>query len=213
MTDPSLISFIRESLALGKSREELGRVLREAGWPKDQIETALSAFAVVDFPVPVPKPKSQLSARDAYMYLVMFSMLYLTAYNFGSLMFQFIDSVFPDPLNARYGDAIGGKIRWATSSLLVAFPIFVFVASRISKGIRLDPSQRTSGVRKWLTYITLSLAACIIVGDLIVVINSLLSGSLTLRFVLKALTITLIAGSVFGYYLQLMRADDAALKE
>ncbi len=213
MTDATLLSFVEESLRSGASKADTERVLIEAGWSRDQVTSALGAFSSVDFPVPVPRPKSQLSARDAFMYLVMFGMLYVTAYNFGNLLFQFINLAFPDPLIDQYGDSVGRQIRWATSSLLVAFPVFLFVASRISKSITDDPTQRTSGVRKWLTYLTLSVAACIIVGDLIYLLNSLLSGDLTVRFVLKSLTVGLIAGTIFGYYLWSMRADDEALNQ
>lgn len=213
MADATLLSFVEESLRSGASRADTERVLVEAGWSKDQVISALGAYSSVDFPVPVPRPKSQLSARDAFMYLVMFGMLYVTAYNFGNLIFQFINLAFPDPLIEQYGDIVGRQIRWATSSLLVAFPVFLFVASRISKSLTSDPSQRTSGVRKWLTYLTLSIAACVIVGDLIYLLNSLLSGALTVRFVLKSLTVGLIAGAVFGYYLWSMRVDDMALNQ
>jgi hypothetical protein len=213
MADATLLLFVEESLRSGASREDTERVLKEAGWPKNQVTSALSAYSSVDFPIPVPKPKSQLSARDAFMYLVMFGMLYVTAYNFGNLLFQFINLAFPDQLMEHYRDSAGSQIRWATSSLLVAFPVFLFVASRISKSIASDPSQRTSGVRKWLTYLTLSFAACVIVSDLIYLLNSLLSGALTMRFVLKSLTVGLIAGAVFGYYLWSMRADDEALNQ
>lgn len=213
MTDATLLSFVEESLRSGASKVDIERVLIEAGWSKDQVISALGAYSSVDFPIPVPRPKSQLSARDAFMYLVMFGMLYVIAYNFGNLLFQFINLAFPDPLVEEYGDFTGRKIRWATSSLVVAFPVFLFVAGRISKSIAKDPTQRTSGVRKWLTYLTLSVAACIIVGDLIYLLNSLLSGELTVRFVLKSLTVGLVAGAVFGYYLWAMRTDDEALAQ
>jgi hypothetical protein len=143
----------------------------------------------------------------------MFAMLYVTAYNLGILLFQFIELAYPDPLIDRYGHSAGSAIRWATSSLIVAFPVFLFVASRISLSINSDPTQRTSSVRKWLTYLTLAVAACVIVGDLIVLLNSLLSGSLTMRFVLKSLSVGVIAGAVFGYYLLSMRTDGLALNQ
>jgi len=34
-------------------------------------------------------------------------MLYVTAYNFGNLLFQFINLAFPDPLIEQYGDIAG----------------------------------------------------------------------------------------------------------
>jgi len=213
MADVTLIAFVNDSLRSGASREDTERVLLEAGWSKNQVKSALGAYSPVDFPVPVPVPKVQLSARDAFMYLVMFGMLYVSAYNFGNLLFQFINLAFPDPLLQEYGDFSGSRIRWSTSALLVAFPVFLFVSFRISKSIAKDSTRRTSGIRKWLTYLTLSLAACIIVGDLIYLLNSLLSGELTVRFVLKVLTVGLISGGIFGYYLWLMRADDEALAQ
>jgi hypothetical protein len=119
---------------------------------------------------------------------------------------------FPDPVADQYR-RIGYQMRWSTSAVLVTFPIFLFTASRIAKSIKHDPVQRTSAVRKWLTYLTLALAACTVAGDLVYLINSLLSGELTLRFVLKTLTVAAIAGAVFGYYLWSMQADERALAE
>ena len=212
MADARLDSFVQEALRSGASREDTERVLVGAGWAKDQISSALAAYSVVDFSIPVPRPKSQLSARDGFLYLVMFGMLYVSAYNFGNLIIQFINLGFPDPVIDQY-QRIGSRIRWSTSAVLVAFPIFLFIASRITKSLEQDPAQRTSGVRKWLTYLTLALAACIVAGDLIFLLNSLLSGELTTRFVLKGLTVGLIAGAVFGYYLWSMRAAEEELAE
>ena len=33
---------------------------------------ALAGFAEIDFPVPVPRPRPYLSAREAFIYLVVF---------------------------------------------------------------------------------------------------------------------------------------------
>ena len=213
MADAALLAFVQDSLRAGASREDTERVLVEAGWSREQVSTALSAYAAVDFPVPVPVPKAQVSARDAFLYLVMFGMLYTSAYNLGNLLFQFIDLAFPDPLIQPIGDIVGAQIRFATSSLLVAFPVFLFVAWRIERRIAADPTQRTSGVRKWLTYLTLFVAAFVILGDVIALLNGMLSGNLTARFLLKALTVGLIAGAIFGYYLWSMRADDETLNQ
>jgi hypothetical protein len=45
----------------------------------------------------------------------------------------------------------------------------------------------------------------VVAGDLIAVINSFLGGELTVRFVLKALTVLVIAGGIFGFYLSDIR--------
>lgn len=210
MAESPLLDFVESALRAGASREETEAVLLKAGWARDQVDDALASFVDVDFPVPVPRPKAYLSARDAFLYLVMFGMLYVSAFNFGALIFQFIDMAFPDPV-ADYGeffqDYSSWRIRWSTSSLLVAFPIFIYVAHRISKESAADPVRRTGAVRKWLTYVTLFVTACIIVSDLIYLVYSLLSGELTTRFILKALTVGGISGGIFAYYLWTMRPD------
>ena len=63
------------------------------------------------------------------------------------------------------------------------------------------PEKRNLRIRKWLIYFTLFAAALIIIGDLVALIFSLLGGELTVRFLLKVVTIFFVAGSVFYYYL------------
>jgi hypothetical protein len=60
--------------------------------------------------------------------------------------------------------------------------------------------MRNVKIRKWLIHLTLFAAALIIIGDLVRIIFSFLEGELTARFLLKALTVLFVAGSVFGYY-------------
>jgi H+/gluconate symporter-like permease len=146
-----------------------------------------------------------LSARDAFLYLVMFGMLYFGAYHLGNLAFQFVNLAFPDPTGDR---RVPYELRWSTSAIIVSFPIFFFAAAVIARSIRRDPLQRNSAVRKWLTYLTLAVAAFIVAGDLIYLLNSLLAGEFTARFVLKCLIVGVIAGAVFGYYLWSLRHDD-----
>ena len=50
-------------------------------------------------------------------------------------------------------------------------------------------------------------------GDLIALLNGLLSGELTTRFILKTLCVGLIAGTVFGYYLWSIHRDEEMLRQ
>lgn len=217
MSDTTLTDFVDKALSAGASRAETERVLLEAGWSKEQVHDALGAFSEVDFNVPVPRPRARLSARDAFLYLVMFAMLYISAFHLGNLIFQVINLNFPDPLLQEHGygmnldDMARDAIRFATASLIVAFPVFLLTAYRISRDVQQDPTRRNSGVRKWLTYLTLFVAACILVGDLITLLYSLLAGELTVRIALKVVTVGLIAGAILIYYLREMRMDDEAL--
>lgn len=141
----------------------------------------------------------------------MFSTLYISAIHLGSLLFEFIDHAFPGVSIPYERPWASWGIRFATSGLIVAFPVFLFSASRIAKEISIEPARRNSAVRRWLTYLTLFIAAMVIVGDLITLVFNLLSGELTVRFVLKVIVVAAIAGGIFSYYLWSSKADDEAL--
>jgi hypothetical protein len=205
-----LPDFVRDSLAKGLSRAQIETVLGRAGWDGDQIKGAVGGFADLEFPVPVPRPKPYLSAREAFMYVVLFSMLYVSTFNLGSLIFDFINQAFPDPAMRAYanGGYVRESMRWSISSLIVAFPLFLYVSRFINRAIRVDSRKRGSKVRFNLTYLTLFIAGSCLIGDVIVLIYNFLGGELTVRFVLKALTIGAIAGPVFGYYVWDLRRDE-----
>jgi len=93
--------FVKESLAQGLERSAIREVLLRAGWREDELTNALSAYAEIDFPVPVPRPKPYLQAREAFLYLVSFLALYGTALSLLTLVFGFIDKAFPDPLSSQ----------------------------------------------------------------------------------------------------------------
>lgn len=168
---------------------------------------ALGAFADVDFPVPVPRPRPSLTARNSFLYLTLFTALYISAYNLGSLLFQLINTAFPDPA-APTNQAVADAMRWSIASLIVAVPVFLYLSRLTSREARLDPAERVSWNRRWLTYLTLFVAAAVVIGDVITLIYSGLGGELTVRFVLKGLTVGAIAGGIFGYYLWDIKADD-----
>jgi hypothetical protein len=207
MADTRLRDFIDSALRSGKTREEIGEALTSAGWSKEQISDGMRFFADVPFDVPVPRPRAQLSARDAFMYLLMYGTLYVSAFQFGSLLFSFINLALPAGLPEFAARGAGDSIRFATSSLIIAFPIFVWLHLKIQREVRLDATRGQSAIRRWLTYLTLLIAAAVIVGDSITLVYSLLSGEMTLRFVLKVLVVAAIAGSGFAYFLHLVRED------
>ena len=202
-----LQTFIKDSLTQKIPREKILEVLRQANWQDDEIKANLDLYADIDFPIPVPKRKPYLSARDAFMYLVYFLCLYISAFHFGSLIFGFINHWIPDALRI-YESIDLTSIRMSVSALIVAFPVYLWLSWITTKEIQTNPEKKSSKIRKWLTYITLFVAAGVIIGDLITLIFNLLGGELTLRFVLKVLTVLLIAGLIFGYYLWDLRQEE-----
>jgi hypothetical protein len=199
--------FARESLLRGLGKSEIRKAMLEAGWTEDQVRNAVDAYADVTFPVPIPKPRPQLSARDAFLYLVMFTTLYFSSYNLGSLIFDFINKALPDPTVLAYRTG-WDSMRWSASSLIVAFPTFLFLSFYINKDVTRNPVKRLSPIRRWLTYLTLFVASCVLIGDVTTLIYNTLGGELTSRLVLKVLTVGAIAGTAFGYYLSDLRREE-----
>ncbi len=201
--------FVRESLTRGMTRDDIEQALASAGWPAAQARSALNGYADVAFPVPVPRPRAYLSAREAFLYLVLFATLYMAAWNLGSLLFDMIDRAWPDPASAQYGrDMALQSMRWSTASVIIAFPVFLYVARYLGRELERNPVKRLSAVRRWLTYLTLFLAATVLVGDMIALVYNLLGGEIAVRFLLKVLVAAVIAGAIFGYYLWDIRRDE-----
>jgi hypothetical protein len=203
-----LIGFVRDALARGVERPRVEAALKQAGWDPKQVSAALGAFAVIDFPVPVPRPRTSLSAREAFMYLLLFSTMYVVAFQFGSLLFDFINAAFPDPASSSFERVQRESIRFSVSSLIVALPVFLYMSWLTNRETALDPAKRTSPVRRWLTYLTLFSAACVLIGDVTTLVYSLLGGELTTRFVLKVLVVGAIAGTILWFYVSDLRVDE-----
>lgn len=201
--------FVREALARGESREAIQAALAAAGWPPEQVADALSGWAEVPFAVPVPRPRPYLSPREAFLYLVLFATLYLSAWHLGSLLFDLINATIPDSAEATWAaNNRDNSIRFSVSSLVIAFPIYLFVARLLSRELARNPAKRLSAVRRWLTYLTLFLAVTVLVCDLIALVYNVLGGDLSLRFALKVLVVGVIAGAVFGFYLHDLRREE-----
>lgn len=201
--------FVREALAKGESRSSIEQALVAAGWPPEQARGALAVYADIPFAVPVPKPRPYLSAREAFLYLLLFVALYLSAYHLGNLLFDLITQALPDPTDQDYWiDRLEASIRWSIASVMIAFPVYLFIAHYLGKDTARSPIKRLSAVRRWLTYVTLFFAATVLMADMITLVNGVLAGELTLRFILKVVVAAVIAGSIFGYYLWDLRREE-----
>jgi hypothetical protein len=124
-------------------------------------------------------------------------------------VFELINRAFPDPAQREFQISTLQAIRWSLASVIVAFPIFLFVAWLIDRAVRQQPIRRASRIRKRVTYVALFISAFVLIGDVTTVVYNFLGGELTLRFILKVLTVALIAGTIFGYYLRDLRAGES----
>ncbi len=118
-----------------------------------------------------------------------------------SLLFGVITLTFPDPANGSWeGTGAIDAIRWGMALLVVFFPAYVALTRMVNTGRR-SSGVPYLGVTKWLIYLALVIGGMTLLGDFVAVIYNFLNGELTTRFLLKALTMLVVVGLPFAYYL------------
>ena len=203
MADKTLVEFVKQSLEQGQSRSAILDALTKAGWRKAEVDAALETFSDVAFPVAVPRPQPYLSAREAFFYLLFFILLGIVSFSLGSLLFALIEYGFPDKANANDYRVfrLESQVRSGVSGLLVATPLFLWLGYILRGARRRNPQMQRSRIRKWLTYVSLVVAGCTLVGDGMSLVYNFLGGDLTVRFVLKSAVVAVIAGAIFTYFI------------
>ncbi|MGI5827031.1 MAG: DUF5671 domain-containing protein [Patescibacteria group bacterium] len=146
------------------------------------------------------------SAKYVFYYLLSLVALAFTAVSVGLIAFGIINEALASPFSSYYDSS--ASFRFAISSLVIAAPIFYVLQGLIFKGLRKKDLPLESPVRRWMTYLILFVSAVTILGVLIAVLNNFLSGDFTWRFILQMLTVLLIAGIIFSFYLFEIRRRD-----
>lgn len=202
MSGGTLHEFLDAAKHQGVTDENLVGLLRGRGWSEEDIYRALADHYEGHTGLHVPVYKRSGSAKDAFLYLLSFSTLATWTFGAGSLMFTLIDRWIKDPLSPmNYYQGGFYQMTDSLACIIVAFPIYIFVMRYIIRETEGHPAKLESPVRKWLTYIALLIAACMVVGDLITFLTYFLRGDLTIRFVAKVAVVLVIAGGVFWYYM------------
>jgi hypothetical protein len=211
MAQEDLNEFIEAALHAGKKKDQIGTVLQKAGWTGPQVQSAIAGYADVDFPVAVPKPVMPSSAKELFLYLLLFSALYMTVMGIGAVLYQLINMAFPDPTDNDYDYLIGtveSRLRSGVAVLVVFLPAYLYIDRRIAALKRADPQHVRSDVRRKITYLTLYVAATILLTDIYYLIWAWLDGELFTRVLLKCLVVAGLAVLILGRYLYELRADE-----
>lgn len=148
----------------------------------------------------------KVSPKDFFLWAGAMVALYGSVISFITLLFQYINYAYPDPLSYTYfADPYSGGIRFAMASLIVLVPVTIILMRFIRRDIAAEPSKAELWVRRWALVLTVFIAGFAVVGDLIALINAFLGGDLTTRFVLKVAVLLLVAGAVFMHFLADLR--------
>jgi len=141
---------------------------------------------------------TKTTPKDFFLHLGATIVLYAAAVALINLAFSIINYAIPDPLASYF---YAGNVAWPISMLIVLIPLLYVLEWFIHRDYRLYPEKLNLWIRRWRIYLTLFLAGATIVGDIIALINTYLSGELSGRFVYKIIAILVIAGIIFAYYL------------
>jgi hypothetical protein len=207
-----LSRFIEDARARGMDHATVFSLLRSAGWKEKEIAEAIAAHELA---IPIPERGGIGSARDAFFHLLAFTALYAWAISLISLFFTYIEFAFPDPATRTSTSAVEGAlsgIRWSLATLIVSYPLFLLVWSFLLREVRATPEKGTSGVRRWLSFLSLFVGAVTILADVITAVYSLVEGDLTVRFLLKVLVLLVITGALFIYLMLVLRSEAEAQK-
>lgn len=129
--------------------------------------------------------------------------------SFLNLIFDTLEKKFPDALNATYQYGYSSynfeSVRSALATLIIVFPIFLLLSYFFNRLAKDGLGRIDLAIRKWMIYLILFLAAVIVVVDLVTLVRYFVAGEITLRFILKVVTVlfvALVAGSYYTYMLE-----------
>ena len=145
------------------------------------------------------------SAKDFFLNLGAFIALYVLLGNLLNLLFTVINTAYPKVTNG-YNYFGSSSISWPVATLVILLPVFILLMWFLEKEYRIEPEMQNSLIHRGLTYITLFVSGCIVVGDLVTVVYYFIDGQeLTTGFLLKVLVLFVVFFSIFIYYISDLR--------
>lgn len=149
--------------------------------------------------------------RDIFLEIWVMGSLYLGASFVITLLFQYVNYFFVDAANPYSFSQ--STVRWVVAILVAVLPTHIFALRLREKDYLADPQKREHKFRKLLIYLTLFIAAIACVVDLAILVYFFLDGELSIRFLLKVLSVAMVAGGVFWYYLKDLKRETPALPQ
>lgn len=143
---------------------------------------------------------NKTNAKDFFLHIASTVLLYSGTIAILNILFRAINTAFPQ-IDQYYG-YYEPSISLPVATLIIVFPLFLIIANIIRKGFEVEPEKKEYFVRKWLIYVNLFVAGGILAGNLITLLYYFLDGrELTTGFLLKVLSVLVVIGAIFGYYI------------
>lgn len=152
------------------------------------------------------EPLKQNSARDFFLHALSITTLYMSTISLLVIVFQIIQHFVPDVLDvSMYWSA--DAVRTPVAILFISFPVYAWSIWYLAKLMKREPEMIEFRLRKWLMYLTVFVSAIVMIITMISVVYSFLNGNLTLRFFLQVLSVLLVSGMAFYYYLVTVKQE------
>lgn len=149
-------------------------------------------------------PKTENAAFYFFLYLIQFIALGFTAGGVGSVLFYLISSRTENPIDpcldiqaVIYQEGL----QFGIAAILIASPIFFILAWLINRHLFEGKIRNNAPVRRWLIYIVLVATGMTVITDLVQILITYLNGTLATPFLLKSLTVLVLAAMIFAFYL------------
>ncbi len=117
------------------------------------------------------------------------------------LLFSIINLKFPDEV-ASYWESQSARdaIRTTMAILIVFFPTYLYLTRFSNQTRRKELSGEYTNTGRWLVYVSLLIAAGVLLANLVTLIIFFLNGEITTRFLWKVAALFLVVGAAFHYY-------------
>ena len=118
--------FLDAAKRQGVGEESVVALLRGRGWPEDDVYRALADHYESQSGIAVPLYKPSGSAKDAFLYLLSFSMLGTWTIALGSILFDLIDRWIKDPLSPQRNTYyLSYQMADSMACVIVGMPVYL----------------------------------------------------------------------------------------
>lgn len=196
-----LREYIESAKKQGANEAQIRDALTKNGWAVQDIDSALRPAQ--DALVVPPPPAPHFGMWVAFLYIILFISLYVSATSFGGILHLVVDEKIPDKLaTLGYGYYANQYLMQAyLACLIVGFPIFAGLFLFLKRQVIKQPAIKSLRARKQLVYLTLVGTFLIMLGHLIATIYGFLGGTVTARSLGHLGVTFFVAGSIFVYFL------------
>lgn len=147
----------------------------------------------------------KLSPKLFFLSIGLLVSLIASVTSFLNLVFATLDKRFPDVLNGVYQYGYTSysfeNMRMALAILIIFFPVFLIISHFWNKATEKELGHSDEILKRWLIYLIVFLASLAIVIDLVTLVRYFVSGEITNRFILKVLSVLVVAKITGIYYL------------